>query len=157
MDTLGIEGPIGDGHQPADRSDGDSRHSECESDGTARKGERGKNGDEASGQRRSKPRGREPFTLSRDSILAMIKNTAVLVATGQWTPAQGNAELAILKTLLNETRPDTTRAGARVVDKPRLRDMLRKNPDLLHAIEPLLSDAELRELMDDDDEDQAKD
>jgi hypothetical protein len=104
-------------------------------------------------RKRSKPPPRESHIPTREEILETLNNLPALIATGFLTPAQANSMRGILKTMLDALPEDSPQAASdKQLDVPRLRNALRSHPDVLRAIAPLLSDARLRELSDDDDQ-----
>jgi hypothetical protein len=73
-----------------------------------------------------------------------------LVAAGVLTPAQSNAMQTVCKTLLEYLREDGD-AKAFLGNAATIREAVRKTPELLSVIAPLLSPDQLTEFVDDDD------
>lgn len=123
---------------------------------TASDGNNGRRrGDEAGGSRKRRERPKDDQLPTRNEVLLAIKNLPSLVATGVITTAQSNAMLASLKTLLDNLDDGKEQASVPQGAMPSLLDAIRRNPDLLHVLERLLTDEQLRELADDDDDEAA--
>jgi hypothetical protein len=87
---------------------------------------------------------------TRRDILASLTQLTQLVATGLISPAQSNAMRGALTAILDELPKEPQQAGTADGDTSRLRKELRRQPDLLDAIQHLLSDEQLRELIEDE-------
>jgi hypothetical protein len=85
---------------------------------------------------------------SRNAILATLARLPQLVATGLMTPGQSNSIHGIMRTLL-QNLPSAEGASVPADTKATLRDVLKDNPDLLHALAPMMSDDDLDDLVDD--------
>jgi hypothetical protein len=161
MDTPGIPGPIdednGAARPPDDNAEpseptanrntsGSQRQPEPPKDthARARRRPRGSRSD----TRRKRPQGRIP---SQHEFLFLLTQLTALTGTGQITAAQNNAMRANVLVILSELRAGSQTAAAGGGDSSRLRDELRRNPDLLEALAPILTDAVLHDLTDDED------
>ncbi len=149
MSTMLIGGPVGNGDPKRDDCAGGTQ---SQHDAAPKPPDPNRNRHRRSGQGRREPPPQELHIPSRRAILATLTKLPQLVATGVLTPAQANSMRATLEILLNELRQDSHQtSGAKDGNVSQLRDVLRRNPELLNALAPLLSDHDLSQLIDDDD------
>jgi hypothetical protein len=83
--------------------------------------------------------------------LATLARLPQLVATGLLSTQRSNAMVQALSAML-KNMPDEAPGQNGKVESDQLRNVLREQPDLLHALGPLLSDEQLAELSDDEEE-----
>jgi hypothetical protein len=174
MDTIGIPGPVDDG---GDNQGDDSRSGEANSphpsgneegshlpdqssaDQKADQAQRDSARRQRSGPRpRSGPRQQKQQPAYHVPTLADIKvmksRLAVMVGTGAISPQQSNAMLAAICSLEKSLQAESRETGPSGLDKQGLKEKLKKNPDLLHLLEPLLSAAELNGALEDREEEE---
>lgn len=139
MTILALTGPVDDGdgkggerhdRQADAEPDGDADPSHCGAAGEAQNSGRPK----ASQKRKSPRRRRECFIPSREELLATISKLPHFVATGALSPAQSNSMLASMREVLNSQGSDAQRPSSQAVDKTRLREAVKVDPELLQAL-----------------------
>jgi hypothetical protein len=92
------------------------------------------------------------LVYSRSQCLELLSQLPGMVKIGYLSPSEASAIERILKTILAEHRHAQHPQAASAPAPPDLLKLIRENPELQAWFEPLLSDADLEELMRDSDE-----
>jgi hypothetical protein len=142
--TLYITGPSDDGNPSG--SARDRRDNEATA-GHDEPHPQDRHGDPPRQQSRGR-HSREYHLPNRQAILAALNGLTHLVAAGILTPGQSNAMINAFRLQLANLPREVEPARANQVNPASLRDAVRMAPDLLDLIAPLLSDEQLRQLVD---------
>ncbi len=107
----------------------------------------------AAGADRTRSKG--PDILDTDGCLRALSQLPGLAAMGVLATAQVNAIRGIYQTILQQHQKTQAQRGEQLLSETTVQDLIRENPKLLSALEPLLTDEQVHLIMqnvkDDDD------
>ena len=156
MEPLRLPGPPNDGESSSQgQSDSGAEPEQARSyDTDAQPAGSGQQGSYRENRQRSgtgRRRGRDRHIPTREDLLATLAGLPALVAAKILTPAEANSIRSVVVAMLEHLPSDAPPSGGRG-DTSQLRDVLRRHPELLMAIQHLLPDAVLDDLLDDEDD-----
>jgi hypothetical protein len=111
-----------------------------------------RSGNERQRGRNADRRRKDRLIYTRTQCMELLSQLPGMVKIGYLSPSEASAIERILKTILAEHRQSQHPKAASAPVPPDLLKLIRENPGLQPWFEPLLSDADLEQLMSDSDE-----